>query len=384
MKTIIHNGIVVCNGDLTIEGGYIYFDENGIIELGEGDGYLKHVDPDVELVDGKRQWITPGMIDIHNHGALGIDFVSANNQEINLVAKALIKEGVTGFLASTAPDTVEKMAEMAQRLGSYVHTDGAVCLGIHMEGPYMSEKHRALMLPEYLRDASIEEYNNWQKLSNNFVKSITLAPERPGSIKYIKEVGDDVAIMIGHTSCTAQDVIKAHKAGARGFTHFYNAMSQHGHRAPGAVTGGFMVDDLYCELVADGVHVDKDVVSMTLKNMTAKRIILISDAMPGKWMEDGKFFFCNSWVIKENGMAHLEGETRIAGSVMPLNKIANNVYKWCQCSINEIVQMVSVNPAKLLKENKIGQLKRGYDADVVIYDNEFNPLKVYVKGIEMK
>ena len=384
MKTIIYNGQIIIDGEDKVPNGYILFSEEGIIEIGnskESNVYMN--DATIDKIDAKGLWVTPGLIDTHNHGAAGHDFIVTKSEELNIVGKTMIKEGVTGFLASTTVGDVPMMAQMATRLGSYVYQDGARCLGIHMEGPYLCEKYHAMMLPEYLRDANYEEYRNWQVLSNNFVKTITMAPDREGVIDLTSRIKDEVAVMIGHTDASVQQVHQAKLAGVKGFTHFYNAMSQHEHRLPGVVTAGFIEDDLYCELICDGMHVNKDVVKMTIKQMGPKRIILITDAMPGKWMDDGRFLFCGRWVVKENGQTHLEGDTRIGGSIKPLNVMTKNVLDWCNVSINDIVQMACVNPANLIKETKKGSLHIGNDADVVIFDENMVPVHVFVEGVRM-
>jgi len=383
MKTIIYNGQVIIDGDNKINNGFVLFDENEIIEVDSMDnikGYLEN--KDINKVDAKGLWITPGLIDTHNHGGAGYDFVSTNSEEVNIVGKTMIQEGVTGFLASTTVDNVDEMANMAKRLGSYKYEDGARCLGIHMEGPFMNIKYRAMMKPEFLRDASIEEYRNWQKLSNNFVKTLTLAPEVNGCLDLISEIKDEVVVMVGHSDATVDIVNKARAAGAKGFTHFYNCMSQHLHRAPGVVSAGFIEDEMYCELICDGMHIDKDTIRMTVKTMTPKRLILVTDAMPGKWMDDGKFLFCGYWVIKKDNKTYREGEDRIAGSIKPLNEMARNTLEWCNCTINDIVQMASVNPTRLLKEHKKGTLHKGKDADIVVFDYKMNPQHVFVEGVK--
>lgn len=383
MKTLIYNGQIIIDGIQKISNGYLLFDENGIIAYGDNyqdllmcEGYQK--------IDAEGQWVTPGLIDIHNHGALGYDFVSCSNAEINLIGKSMINDGVTSFLASTTVDSKENMAEMAKRLGGYSYQDGAECIGIHMEGPYMSKRYHAMMLPEFLRDADIDEYKNWQQLSNNFVKTITLAPERNGSMDFIKAVNKEVAVMLGHTDAKVSEIQVAAQAGARGFTHFYNAMSQHQHRQPGVVTAGFLCEDLFCELICDGMHVAKEVVQMTIRYLTPKRIILVTDAMPGKGMGDGKFYFCSSWVIKENGKTHLEGDDRIAGSIIPLNEMCRNILQWCNCTINDVVQMACVNPAKIIAYNNKGSLAVGKAGDIVIFDQFMNPQVVFVAGERKK
>lgn len=382
MRNLIYNGQIIVDGKMSIPQGYILFFGNDILEVGSDESKLETYlsDQSIECYDAKGNWVLPGLIDIHNHGADGIDFVAADNDGVNHIAKKIINEGVTGFLASTTVDDKKEMLEMAKRLGEYKYEDGAICLGIHMEGPFLSDKYRAVMRLEYLRNPDIEEYEDWQKASKNFIKVITIAPELKGALEFIRQVKYKTIVMIGHTNADVKTVELAKDSGAKGFTHFYNAMSQHLHREPGVVTAGFLWDELYCELICDGWHINKDVLKMTIKQLTPERIILITDAMPGKGMADGRFLFCKQWIIKENGQTHIEGETRIAGSTTPLNEMCRNVMEWCSCSINDIVQMACVNPSNLLKENKKGQLVKGYDADIVVFDSSFNPLVVYVKG----
>ena len=384
MKTLIYNGKIIINGQQSLDKGYVMFDATGIIATGEGDGPNDIDDTQLTRIDAQGQWVTPGLVDIHNHGALGIEFNTANNEQMNLIAQSMIEEGVTAFLASTTVGTVERMAEMAEDLGGYTYQDGAVCLGIHMEGPYLSEKYKAVMRLEFLRDADLTEWQSWKELSGGFLKAITIAPERAGALEYIKAVSKDVVIMLGHTDASVDCVRQAALYGAKGFTHFYNAMSQHLHREPGVVTAGFLEDDLFCELICDGIHSDVEVVRMTMKALTPKRIILITDAMAGKGMADGRFFFCDHWIIKKDGKAYMEDQDRIAGSVMPLNDMCLNVMDWCQISINDVVQMACINPCFLLEESRRGQLKSGYHSDIVIFNEKLRPQRVFVGGIAKK
>ena len=384
MKTLIYNGQVICDGQRRLNDAYLLFDESGILKVADENIDTYYNDPTVEKVDARGNWVTPGLTDVHTHGANGYDFAAITGQELNVVGQVLVKEGVTSFLASTSCDSRLEMLAMAQRLGAYRYESGARCLGIHMEGPYLSTKYKAIMREELLRPASIKEFQNWQKASGNFVKTITVAPEVSGVLDFIATLSDQVRIMIGHSDASVSQVTMAVKNGARGFTHLYNAMSQHLHRQPGVVTAAFLTEHTYCEMICDGNHIAPEAIAMTIKQMRPERIILISDAMPGKGMADGRFLFCKNWVYKEGGLAHLEGDTKLAGSIMPLNQMCYNVLQWCDCSINDIVQMACVNPNRLLNESKKGHLAPGYDADVCIFNKQLKPLVVYVAGVKQE
>jgi len=380
-KNLIFNGIIVIDGQQKIDRGYVLFDEQGILEVGN-DWSLPISKPDLVVYDAQGQWVTPGFCDVHSHGAVNVDFVSADNAEVNQVGNYLISEGVTSFLASTTVLDIQGMLDNAARLGTYTHQTGARCLGIHMEGPFMNPKYHAMMKVEWLRDANYEEYSQWQKVSNHKVKMITLAPECPGALDLIERISKETAVMVGHSDANVNQIHQAMLAGAKGFTHFYNAMSQHQHRNPGVVTAGFIEDSMMAELITDGMHVHPEVVKMTYQVMGPKRIILVSDAMPGKGMPDGKFFFCGEWVEKVNGITHLIGDTRIAGSIMPINQCARQLMDWTNCSINDIVQMVCVNPQILISEISCrGTLTVGKNSDLVVFDQQLKPLAVFVEGI---
>jgi len=384
MKTLIYNGNVICDGNRRLENGFVLFDQQGIIAV-DTEGIAEFFnDVDIIKIDARGNWVTPGLTDIHNHGALGYDFVAVDNRELNIIADSLIDEGVTAFLASTTVDDKASMLETAKRLGTYHYESGATCLGMHMEGPFLSEKYKAVMRAELLRPADEKEFLKWQEISGGFVKTITVAPEVDGARDFIKRNSDKVVIMIGHSDASVAEVSKAVAYGAAGFTHLYNAMSQHLHRQPGVVTAAFLEDSTYCELIGDGMHVAPEVVRMTIKQLSSKRIILITDAMPGKSMPDGRFMFCKNWVYKEKGITHMENDTRIAGSIMPLNEMCHNVLSWADCSINDVVQMACVNPNKLLKQNRKGSLEIGKDSDICIFDRTMQPLAVFVGGVKLK
>ena len=383
MQTLIYNGQIIIDGERRIDNGAILFDDKIIIDVCENyDRYLAN--PNIEKINANDMWVTPGFVDNHTHGAVNYDFNDADSDAINTIGKYLVEEGITGFLATTTVESIERTREIVKTIGSYKYEDGARCLGIHMETPFLNEVYFSDHPIQYFRDADINEYREWQAVSNNFVKILTLAPERNKSMEFIKTLKDEVVISIGHSDATIEQIQIAKESGAKAFTHLYNAMSQHLHRKPGVVTSAFLEDELYCELITDGMHIDIDVLRMTIKHMGVKRIILITDSMMGKGMPDGRYFLCGNWVIKEKNKTYKEGDISIAGSIMPLNEMCKSIMNWCNLSINEIVQMACVNPNKLVNRVEKGSLEVGKDADIVIFNKDMKPLKVFVEGNRKK
>lgn len=380
MKKIIHNGTLIIDGNSRIENGYIILNEGKIEEIGEGSAPL---DESTESINAQGNYILPGFIDIHLHGAMGKDFIEGTQESINAAAANVIKDGCTSFMASLTVLSHEEMLDTLKGFSKVTQPEnGAHFLGVHEEGPYLSEKYHALMDLRYLRDPSIEEMKEMIAHSGSRIKIMTVAPERAGMeefISYLKDAG--ITVMIGHSDAKPEDVRMAVKNGASGFTHLYNAMSQHLHRDPGVVTGAMIETDTYAELICDGFHVNKNVVIATYQMLTPKRLVLITDAMLGKGMPDGDYTFSGLFCYKEGKHVRVKETGRIAGSAFGMNDAVHFVKEVCHSSMNDIVQMACVNPSVLaqVSHNK-GTLSAGKDADVIIIDEAVNVKKVLVAG----
>ncbi|MBQ8856749.1 MAG: N-acetylglucosamine-6-phosphate deacetylase [Lachnospiraceae bacterium] len=383
MKKIIHNGTLIIDGSSRIENGYLITEDGKIQEVGRGPA--PECD-NAEFIDAQGNYILPGFIDIHIHGAMGKDLIEGTQKSVDAVATNVIKDGCTSFMASL---TVLSHEEMLHTLDGFSKVEavenGAHFLGVHEEGPYLSEKYNALMDLRYLRDPSISEMKEMIEHSGNRIKIMTVAPERNGMeefITYLKDCG--ITVMIGHTDAKPEDVHMAVKAGAKGFTHLYNAMSQHLHREPGCVTGAMIETDSYAELICDGFHVNKNVVIATYKIFTPKRLVLITDAMLGKGMPDGDYTFSGLSCYKEGKHVRVKETGRIAGSAFGMNDAVACIREFCQASMNDIVQMACVNPSILANvSDQKGTLTVGKDADIIIMDNENQIKTVFVSGKEV-
>ena len=380
MKKIIHNGTLIIDGSSRIENGYIILNEGKIEEIGEGPAPF---DESAESIDAQGNYILPGFIDIHLHGAMGKDFIEGTQESINAAAANVIKDGCTSFMASLTVLSHEDMLDTLKGFSKVTQPEnGAHFLGVHEEGPYLSEKYHALMDLRYLRDPSIEEMKEMIAHSGSRIKIMTVAPERAGMeefISYLKDTG--ITVMIGHSDAKPEDVRMAVKNGASGFTHLYNAMSQHLHREPGVVTGAMIETDTYAELICDGFHVNKNVVIATYQMFTPKRLVLITDAMLGKGMPDGDYTFSGLSCYKEGKHVRVKETGRIAGSAFGMNDAVRFVKEVCHSSMNDIVQMACVNPSVLAQVSHTkGTLSSGKDADIIIIDEAVNIRNVFVAG----
>ncbi|MBQ4343713.1 MAG: N-acetylglucosamine-6-phosphate deacetylase [Erysipelotrichaceae bacterium] len=379
MSTLIKNCIIVPDGKTKFKGSVLV--EEGKIksfyhdgtELPESDG----------VVEGDGNYLLPGMIDIHLHGSYGYDFIRDPQNSINEVAKGLVKEGTTAFMASL---TVVSHDELCGLLNEYRTVQqpehASLFLGVHSEGPYLSKEYKALMDDTWLRDPDLKELDDMLKSAGDCLKIMTIAPERKGMDAFIPEaIKQNITLMIGHTATTCEEAENALNQGVTGFTHLYNAMTQHQHRAPGAVTAALLHPEAFCELIVDGFHTHPDTVRATWKMMGPEQIVLITDAMLGKGMPDGEYEFSLLKCRKTGSTVQVIETGRIAGSCITMIDAIQHMKEYTNCSINDIVQMACINPAKVAKVfHKKGSLEIGKDADLILLDENLRLKYTMVNG----
>lgn len=376
---LIHNVNVYYDEIHSVRNGAVAFDEKviKIIKPEEVEEWKKRAD---ELIDGLGYNLLPGYIDVHVHGGYGYDFLEEPEKCLEAFSENALKEGCTAYLASLVCASREKLINAMKKYAD-VDQQGARCLGIHMEGPFINPEQKAVMDPENIRLPDLEEFREMIIASSGNIRTMTIAPEMKGAMELIEYgTANGVNMMLGHSNATSQQALKAKEIGAFGLTHFYNAMSQHSHRNPGLVTAALLDDDLLCELICDGFHVHPDVIRATIKNI-GKRIALITDASLMRGLPDGDYVFSTYEVHKEGIRAQVKTTGRIAGSVVGMDDVTRNVHQFTGCSLNEIVRMASVNPARIAGcSRQKGRLRKGYDADMILLDENMNVMSTYVSG----
>ena len=381
--TIIKAKRIVSGDGLDIREGYLVL-KDGLVEkvadIDDGEVKSLFAQEDTEIIIEDEMTIVPGMLDIHTHGAMGVDFIDVDEEKLNAVGQRYLKEGVTGFCTSTMVLVREKEKELLKKFGSLPELHAPRWLGVHLEGPHMNEKYHAMMDPRYLRKPSVEELLENVELTSHRLLMITMAPELEGAKEFIKACAEnDVAVMLAHSNATSKQTTEALTWGVSGFTHLYNAMSQHTHRNPGMVTAALLDDHTFKELIVDGYHIDEDVIKLTYKILGKEQIILITDAMPGKGLGDGEYEFGKLPCVIKDNKAFEKASGRIAGSTLGMNDAMRNVMAFTGCSLADAVVMASVNPAKLLKlDKKFGSLSKGKAADFVLVDDDMNVFATFI------
>lgn len=374
MKTVLNNARIIRAEDDFL--GHIVIEDDKIVEVNKGlyDG---------ESVDLEGDYLLSGFIDVHIHGSYGYDFIRDPKKSVKEVAKGLVHEGTTSFLASLTVISHSDLCDLLRGYSTVEKTEGARFLGVHSEGPFLSVEYKALMDERYLRDYQKDEFKAMIKSAGGKLKTMTFAPDRvhdDSIYDLAKENG--IKLMIGHSKASAKMAKEAIDKGASGYTHLYNAMSQHTHRDPGIVTCALLKNGDYAELICDGFHIDSDVIKVTYEVLGPDKIILITDAMLGKGMQDGEYVFSNLRCKKVGNTVRVIDTGRIAGSAITQLDAMSNMMAFCGCSLNDITKMASLNPARLLGlDDTLGSIEVGKKADLIVLDKEYKLRYTYVDGI---
>lgn len=312
--------------------------------------------------------LIPGLIDIHTHGCCGTD---AMDGDFKNLCRFYAQNGTTSFLPTTMTMDKNSLSKVTEADTKFY---GANILGFHFEGPYISKEYKGAQKEEYIKNPSVEEFNELNKLNN--IKMITVAPELKGSAEFIKEVSKNCIVSIGHTSCNYNEAVTAISLGAGCLTHIYNAMPEFCHRSPGPIGAAF-TKKIYAQLICDGIHVLKPSVLATFKLFGSNKVILISDSIKPTGCKKGKFECGGLTVTLKNNIATLSNGT-IAGST---SFLLNCVKKAIEFGVpfKYAVKAATENPAKLLKIKK-GKIKEGFDADLLITDDNLNLKTVIING----
>ena len=365
----------------------IYLDK---IELGSvliEDGKIKEINPksisdNLDIIDGSGLYLSPGFIDVHIHGAGGYDTMDGTFDAINEISKTIVKHGTTSFTPTTMTVSIEDINKsmLSIKKAKDNGTDGAIVLGAHLEGPFISPKAIGAQNPNYLVEPTIENFNAMVKNAEDAVVSITIAPEIPGAKELIKILSEKgIVCSIGHTKATYEEAIDGIKCGCSHSTHLFNAMTGFTHREPGVV-GAIFDTDITTETISDGIHISYPSLRIAYKQKTSDKVLLVTDAMRACCMPDGMYDLGGQDVIVKDSAARLLSGN-LAGSILTLDKAVKNVYENTNMPLYEVVKMATLNPAKHCKvSHKKGLIKEGYDADLVLFDENINIKKVIVSG----
>lgn len=349
----------------------VYFDDK-IRQIG---GYVAGAE-EIELPENAV--VLPGFIDEHIHGAGGSDAMDGNTKDLAIIAETVAKEGTTSFLATTMTQSKENILKAMRAVKEYREAageHGARIAGVHLEGPFIAAAHKGAQPLEYVAAPDAKTFDEYNAACGNAIKIITLAPETDGALDFIRHiVAQGTVVSIGHTGAKYAEVKAAMEAGATNVTHTYNAQSPLHHREIGVVGSALLLEDLYCELICDTIHVSVPAMQLLVKNKRADKLALITDAMRAKGLADGVSELGGQTVYVKGGEARLADGT-LAGSVLRMNRALQNMVEKVGVPFTQAVDYCTINPARTLKmENEAGSIAEGKRADFAVLNDKFDVL----------
>lgn len=292
-----------------------------------------------------------GFIDIHTHGALNIDVNTASEQDLFKLSDFYSQHGVDGWLPTIMTDSEENMLKAVTTVTSAIKNQksGAKMLGIHLEGPFLNPMFAGAMPPDYLKEGNCHFVERCQELSGGLIKKMTIAPEVKGNLEVIKNFSDSISMSLGHSNATYKEAMAAIKAGANCTTHTGNAMRLFHQHEPGLL-GAALDSDIFCEVIADGLHLAPESLHMLVSVKGIHRIVVITDSMSATGMGDGYFILggANKVVVKGADCRLVEKDVR-AGSVLTMDKAFENVREFTGLSETEILPMFIDNQKAVLR-----------------------------------
>jgi len=367
---VLENARVVLP-DRVMEKGAVVV-ESGLIAA------VEQVSPaisEAKTIDMSGLVLLPGFIDVHIHGAVGVDVMEATPRGLQEVSKYLATQGVTGWLPTLVPGSDENYASVAAAVSGAMRSSevtGARILGLHYEGPFVNSAQCGALHVKYFKTYSSPADLDSLPVSDDMARMITLAPEVEGGVELIRElVRRGWVVSIGHTRASLETLDEALAAGARHMTHFMNAMSPLHHRSPGPIAWGLSHDDVTVDMIADGIHLDPVILKLLVKIKGARSISLISDAIAAAGKGDGDYGIWGETISVKNGRTS-NASGSIAGSVITMLD-AVRVMHSLGISYVDIAQMASTNPAHLLGlSHECGSISPGKRADLVALDSDCN------------
>ncbi|WP_433921431.1 N-acetylglucosamine-6-phosphate deacetylase [Paenibacillus taichungensis] len=377
MDYILHN-VQMALRNRIVPSANVWISEGKIMRVDTGD--LPTLEGEYERIDGRGHLLVPGMIDVHIHGANGFDMMDGTEESIQEVSRQCALTGCTSFLATSVSSTMEDLLKMIRSVKRVIGQEvGAKIAGIHLEGPYLNPKRKGMQNEKYLRHPNIEEMKIIFQEAESLIKMVTIAPELPGGmelISFLKERG--VVIAIAHSDATYEEAKQAFASGASHVTHCFNGMRPIHHRDPGLIVAAFEEKHVSLQAIVDNVHLHPAIIRLMHNLKGPEGMVLITDALQAMGMGDGNYLFGGHHVTVSGGIARLEDDT-LASSTVTMNEALRYTVE-TGIPLIDAVQMASTTPANILGFQQKGEISSGFDADLVLLDDEFQVLWTMVGG----
>jgi len=324
--------------------------------------------------------LTPAFFDIHVHGAAGHDAMEATPEALGSIGRFLATKGVAYFLATTVTAPIDRTLRAMEGIATAIdaakkddETLAAQPVGIHLEGPFLSHAKRGVHPSADLQPPSIGLFDRLQQAARGHILLLTIAPELPGALDLIAHAAQSgTRISLGHSDATAEETRAAIHAGATSATHTFNAMRRLDHREPGIAGIALDAENLYAELICDGIHVAPEFVRLWLRAKGEQRAILVTDGISATGMPDSNYMLGELEVTVKSGRCMLasdlaRGVETLAGSVLTMDRAVVNLQRFTGATLATAVRLASRNPARMLGLDHLTEAAPGQPANLNLY-----------------
>lgn len=392
---LLYNGVVLAETQ-TIPMGYVLVGEGKILQIGEGSPPSKLSVK--EKIDVKGKIISPGLIDMHTHGIMDVDFMESSAEETERALSEYAKYGVTRLLPTTLSNPIDNIIRQMKVLRGVKESSplGDMIVGTHMEGPWLAERCRGGHQAEYLRVPNEEDIKKILDEVGDIIKTVTFAPELENSVYLSEQLSmHDIVPVFGHTEASFEDAQASILAGARHVTHMYDTTLGYKENPdealvmmPGMETAVLMDDRVSIELIGCPVHVPRPFFKFIEKIKPRHKTIVVTDSLVGTGMpegtqltyEDGSVVYVEKGVLRmidDNPKVH----GNLTGSAVTLNVAARRLREYAEISTARTLEWVSLNPALAVGVgDETGSIKVGKFADLMVMDDDFNVYLTLLKG----
>lgn len=361
---------------MRIKNGLVFDLDKGFVEreLYTNKTLIAENSGDDITVDASDCYVIPGLVDVHFHGAVGEDFSDATPEGLQKMADFELSEGVTYICPAGMTLLEDQLTKICKNVAAHraKNPKGAEVVGAHLEGPFLSMAKKGAQNGDFLHAPDIDMLRRLQEAAEGCVKLVTVAPEEPNGIEFVREaVKDGITVSIGHTTANYDIASEAYRAGASQATHLYNGMPPLHHREPGVIGAAFDAPHVRAELICDGIHIHEAVVRATFQLFTPKRMVLISDSLRATGMPDGIYPFGGQEIEVHGNRATIAGHPEtLAGSVTSLMGCVRKAVEF-GIPLADAVRAASYNPAQAIKiDDRAGSLDIGKEASIVLLNKE--------------
>src|SRR5437764_6774550 len=366
------------------DGLQVVVEEGKIAAIGERSlAYRKH-----EVMDLNGNYLAPGFIDLHVHGALGRDTMEASAEAFRSICDFHASGGTTSLLLTTATAPLDEIVKVLQAVRDYRSAISPI-VGVHVEGPFISKAKAGAQRVEFIQDPSPAAVQQLLE-HTDVLKRVTIAPELPGALEAIEIFhARGISVSGGHSDAWDEDARAAFDSGMRSVTHTFNCMSSARRRGVYRVAGllefALGEPDITCELIADGHHVAPTLMRMLYRAKGRRGICLVTDATAGAGLPDGSRFslFGNDCLV-EGGVCLLADRSALAGSAAQMIDLVRTMVQKVDVPLHEAVAMAAQNPARAIGLQTKGQLAVGADADLVVLSPDLRVLRTFAGGEEIR